>query len=126
MNHLPLKVLHEIFIKLVYRDRLECLQVCRLWYDVLDRFSLRYDITMWSDEYPAFKAMLERQLYRATQVERLSISCRPGRGLDKRKLCNMFPKLRQLQIEGYTYIVPSTWAASALLLRAPTIVILDY
>jgi hypothetical protein len=108
MNHLPLEVLHEIFIKLVYRDRLECLEVCRLWYDVLDRHSLLYDVNLTSEEYPAFKSMLERQLYRATQVERLSITYTPGCGLDKRKLCNMFPKLRQLKIEGYTYNAPIT------------------
>jgi hypothetical protein len=108
MNRFPLEILHEIFIKLDFEDRLECLVVCRLWYDVLDRHSLLYDVNLTSEEYPAFKGMLERQLYRATQVERLSIAYSPGCGLDKRTFCNMFPKLRQLQIEGYTYRAPIT------------------
>lgn len=101
MNHLPLEVLHEIFIKLDLEVKLKCLYVCRRWYDVLDRRSLLHSIFITTGEFPNWKEMIACQPHRATQVEYVEIMPWPSSSpeYDYRILCNMFPNMRDIILE---------------------------
>jgi hypothetical protein len=46
MDLIPIELLHEIFIKLHIKDKLECMLVCRFWYDMLDRRSLLHALNI--------------------------------------------------------------------------------
>jgi hypothetical protein len=91
MDHIPAELLHQIFIKLDLKYKLECMLVCRFWYNTLDRRSLLDTLIINSDVFFELEEMIERQPYRATQVEILMLSA----DFDKRILCNMFPNLRE-------------------------------
>lgn len=97
MDHIPVEILHHIFIQLELKDRLECMLVCRFWYDTLDGRSLLHSLYIPSGRFHRVKDMLERLSYRNTQVERLIIDV--DSDFDKRKICNMFPNLRQLDLQ---------------------------
>jgi hypothetical protein len=46
--------------------------VCRFWYDTLDRRSLLHTLYIDDDKLVELKGMIDRQPYRATQVENIS------------------------------------------------------
>lgn len=75
MEHIPIELLHEIFIKLDLKDRLECMLVCRLFYNALDQGSLLCTLRINSRVFLKFKEMIKRQPYRATQVKKNKAIC---------------------------------------------------
>jgi hypothetical protein len=100
MDHVPVEVMHEIFIRLDFKNRLQFMTVCRYWYDILDRRSLLHTVNISSSRFLGFKDMVERHSYRGIQVTSLVLDIGPEHGFDKRKLCNMFPNLRVLDLRG--------------------------
>jgi hypothetical protein len=96
MNRVPVEVLREIFTKLDSKDKLECMLVCRFWYDTLDQFTLLCRFSLKNHRFPKFKDMLTLFPHRATQVEYLTVNHRLKPYLDKGELCNMFPNLREI------------------------------
>lgn len=68
MDHIPIEVIHEIFIKLDFYSKLRCMRVCRFWRETLDRRSLLHSIDIRTSDYPKFKDMMERHSYRGPQV----------------------------------------------------------
>jgi hypothetical protein len=96
MDHIPIEILHLIFIQLTLKDKLQCMLVCQFWYNTLDQRSLLHTLHISDDQFQRFKDMVERLPYRGTQVEKLIVQLDPA--FDKRKLCNMFPNLREVYL----------------------------
>jgi hypothetical protein len=99
MDHVPVEVLHEIFIRLDLKNRLQCMTVCRYWYDILDRRSLLHTVDISRSRFLGFKDMVERHSYRGAQVTSLRLEIDSEHGFDKRKLYNMFPNLQELYLK---------------------------
>jgi hypothetical protein len=94
MNCVPVEVLSQIFTKLDFKDKLECMLVCRSWYNTLDQYTLLCRFSVKS--YRKFKDMLTLFPHRATQVEYLTVYHYFKPYLDKGELFNMFPNLREI------------------------------
>jgi hypothetical protein len=102
MDHIPAELLHKIFTKLDLEDKLECMLVCRPWYDTLDRSTLLCSLSVENKQFLKFKDMLTRFPHRATQVEYLTLNKRLHHGLSKEEVCNMFPNLREVSFSTYS------------------------
>jgi hypothetical protein len=93
MIYIPLEVLHEIFTMIRLENRLECMFVCRAWYNFLDRCSLLYDLDINVANFDKAKNMLENFSHRRPQVEYLTLDLPQRHEFDKRVFFNFCPNL---------------------------------
>jgi hypothetical protein len=100
MDSIPTELSHEIFIKLALKDKIQCLSVCHSWYNMLDKHGLLYKLDITSRQYHKLKDMIERLPHRGAQAEYLTFRFTVKLHVDKRKLCNIFPNLREIIFKG--------------------------
>ncbi|KAI8882313.1 hypothetical protein K501DRAFT_273824 [Backusella circina FSU 941] len=99
MDRLPTEILHSVFIQLPLRQRLECTLVCRYWSDLLRKRSLFHTVVMEEEDIcDRFLEMIQRFPARAYQVEILRLDNSLDTMFDNRKICNIFPKARVIEI----------------------------
>jgi hypothetical protein len=103
MDKLPPELLHRIFIQLDFEQRLACTLVCRSWWSVLDKYSLFYNLVLKKDKdhFSRFINMFKQSPDRAAQVEELDIELKDSYKFNRRKLLNIFPNTRVLNVEKY-------------------------
>jgi hypothetical protein len=109
MDKLAPEILHNIFIQLDLKQRLECLRVCRSWWSVLDGYSLFYSVKLTRENNQSNRMInIFKQLdERAIQVEELDMRITSDSQLNKRELLNIFPNVRVLRLEPLISITPS-------------------
>jgi hypothetical protein len=97
MDNIPAEVLHQVFTRLSLKDGLECMLVCRYWYNILDQRSLLYCFDINETHLDETTDMLERFSHRGPQVEYLTVDFPINHNFDRRKIFNLFPNLRQVK-----------------------------
>jgi hypothetical protein len=109
MDKLAPEILHNIFIQLDLKHRLECLRVCHRWWSVLNGYSLFYSVKLTRENNQSNRMInIFKQLHeRATQVEELGMRITSDNQLNKRELLNIFPNVRVLRLEPLISITPS-------------------
>jgi hypothetical protein len=102
MNHLPVEILHKIFIHLELKQRITCTLVCSTWWGVLDTYSLLHSLSIKDVQFPKFMEMIQQSPHRAEQVEKLRYFTCMGTGVSRRRLGYIFPSARVIEIVLHT------------------------
>ncbi|KAI8890296.1 hypothetical protein K501DRAFT_328656 [Backusella circina FSU 941] len=101
MEKVPPEILHVIFTHLDLDERLKCTIICRSWWQILNKYSLFYNVEIAynEDEFIKFMDMIKRSPHRAVQVEELCLLNCLYSSFNKRTLLNIFPNVRVLKVE---------------------------
>jgi hypothetical protein len=99
MDSFPREILHKIFIQLDLQQQLECLLVCRCWWNALDKYSLFYSVQLKNPDYfNKWITLFEQSPGYAARVEELEMVNMPDTGFDRRTLLNLFPNARVIKM----------------------------